>query len=255
MKVELPLGEVVDKVTILLIKEQHIKDPAKLSNVARELATLREAWAEAGHPALEGLADWRGLRDINQRLWNVEDDIRDCERDGDFGDTFVRLARSVYHLNDQRAAHKRAINIALGSRLLEEKSYRDYKDAGGKPARTAPPSRGGGHPPAANPPDTAAHHVAGLSLPTTDDRPRRRRTTRGLSCLEDQLVFWPTAPTVTHGWLFLEGTAGSPVPARAAQRARHSYAPRSVAKHGRRRAAVAQRMRATHQIRQPRKAR
>ena len=147
MKVELPLGEVVDKVTILLIKEQHIKDPAKLSNVARELATLREAWAEAGHPALEGLADWRGLRDINQRLWNVEDDIRDCERDGDFGDTFVRLARSVYHLNDQRAAHKRAINIALGSRLLEEKSYRDYKDAGGKPARTAPPSRGGGHPP------------------------------------------------------------------------------------------------------------
>jgi len=126
MKVELPLGEVVDKITILLIKADKIADTAKLTNIHRELDTLREAWTEAGHPSLESLDDWAGLREVNQNLWNVEDDLRDCERDGDFGPRFVELARSVYHINDRRAALKRSINVALGSRLVEEKSYAAY---------------------------------------------------------------------------------------------------------------------------------
>lgn len=126
MKVELPLGDVVDKITILLIKEEQIKDSAKLENIRSELATLRAAWTDAGHPPLESLADWQELRDVNQSLWNVEDDLRDLERDRDFGDRFVQLARSVYKINDRRAALKRSINVALGSRLVEEKSYAAY---------------------------------------------------------------------------------------------------------------------------------
>ncbi len=130
MKVEVSLGEVVDKITILMIKSERIIDPGKVANVRTELSTLRAAWAEAGHPSLEALENWDGLCGVNQRLWDVEDDIRDCERQGDFGDEFVRLARSVYRLNDLRAAHKKAINVALGSRLVEEKSYQDYGGGG-----------------------------------------------------------------------------------------------------------------------------
>jgi len=126
MKVELPLGDVVDKITILLIKTVKITDPSKLQNIQTELETLRAAWTEAGHTALEDLSDWDGLREVNGQLWDVEDDLRDLERDKDFGPRFVELARSVYKLNDRRAALKRSINVALGSRLVEEKSYAAY---------------------------------------------------------------------------------------------------------------------------------
>lgn len=126
MKVELPLGDVVDKITILLIKTVKITDPSKLQNIQTELDTLRAAWTEAGHTALEDLSDWDGLREVNGQLWDVEDDLRDLERDKDFGPRFVELARSVYKLNDRRAALKRSINVALGSRLVEEKSYAAY---------------------------------------------------------------------------------------------------------------------------------
>lgn len=126
MKVELPLGDVVDKITILLIKTVKITDPSKLQNIQTELDTLRAAWTEAGHTALEDLTDWDGLREVNGQLWDVEDDLRDLERDKDFGPRFVELARSVYKLNDRRAALKRSINVALGSRLVEEKSYAAY---------------------------------------------------------------------------------------------------------------------------------
>lgn len=126
MKVELPLGDVVDKITILLIKQVKITDPSKLHNIQTELDTLRAAWTAAGHPALESLADWDGLREVNGQLWDVEDDLRDLERDKDFGPGFVAHARSVYKLNDRRAALKRSINVALGSRLVEEKSYAAY---------------------------------------------------------------------------------------------------------------------------------
>ena len=126
MKVELPLGDVVDKITILLIKTAKISDAAKLKNIHTELDTLRAAWSDAGHTPLEQLADWEALREVNGKLWDVEDDLRDLERDKDFGSRFVELARSVYMLNDRRAALKRSINVALGSKLVEEKSYAAY---------------------------------------------------------------------------------------------------------------------------------
>jgi hypothetical protein len=110
----------------LLIKVIKIGDPEKLGNIRTELKTLRQAWSDAGHPELEALKDWAGLREVNQTLWDVEDDLRDCERSDDFGPRFVELARRVYHLNDRRAALKRSINVALGSRLVEEKSYAAY---------------------------------------------------------------------------------------------------------------------------------
>lgn len=127
MKVQLPLGDVVDKVTILLLKRAHMADAAKQTNVSRELEVLRAAWAAEGFEPMSSLAAWDGLRAVNAKLWQVEDELREHEANRDFGDNFVALARSVYKLNDQRAALKRAINDALGSELVEEKSYKDYQ--------------------------------------------------------------------------------------------------------------------------------
>ena len=119
-------GELIDKITILEIKRERIADGAARENVARELAELcavTEAGLAPGAP-LQALRD--ALRDINTRLWEIEDDIRDCERRQDFGETFIRLARAVYHSNDERARLKRAINAVTGSALVEEKSYEAY---------------------------------------------------------------------------------------------------------------------------------
>ena len=119
-------GEVIDKLTILEIKRERIADAAARENVARELAQLA-AVCEAGLAMTAPLLALReALRDINTRLWEIEDDIRDCERRQDFGEAFVRLARAVYHSNDERARLKRAINAATGSALVEEKSYEAY---------------------------------------------------------------------------------------------------------------------------------
>ncbi|MEO1226136.1 MAG: DUF6165 family protein [Pseudomonadota bacterium] len=119
-------GELLDKITILEIKAERITDPAKTANVARELAALRATRDEAGVD-LTPLASVIGaLRDVNEALWQIEDDIRDCERQGDFGARFVALARDVYRTNDKRAALKRQANEALGSELVEEKSYAAY---------------------------------------------------------------------------------------------------------------------------------
>lgn len=126
MKVEVSHGEVVDKVSILLLKERHIDAPDKLDNIRAELVALRQAWSEEGLPPMDSLPAWAGLREVNASLWDVEDDLRDCERRHEFGDRFVALARSVYKLNDRRAALKREINLSLGSRLVEEKSYARY---------------------------------------------------------------------------------------------------------------------------------
>jgi len=119
-------GEVVDRLTILEIKSQRIKDAAKRANVHVELASL----AKAAKGAIPDTDEMRGLRAelkaINEKLWVIEDDIRDCERQGDFGAAFVALARSVYRTNDQRAGLKRRINEALGSDLIDEKSYAPY---------------------------------------------------------------------------------------------------------------------------------
>ena len=123
--IEAPIatGELIDKITILQIKSERITDAAKLANVAVELALLnqRRAAALAADAAVAALET--RLKSVNERLWELEDEIRECERRQDFGPGFVAAARSIYHTNDQRAALKRELNLATGSSLIEEKSY------------------------------------------------------------------------------------------------------------------------------------
>ncbi len=119
-------GELLDKIAILEIKAERIADPAKTANVAKELAALRATRDEAGVDLTPLGAVIGALREVNEALWQIEDDIRDCERQGDFGARFVALARDVYRTNDKRAALKRQVNEALGSELVEEKSYAAY---------------------------------------------------------------------------------------------------------------------------------
>ena len=124
--VEIAPGELVDKITILEIKSERIDNKEKLANVGVELDTLVSA-RDAAIPASSELAEMAGrLKAINEKLWEIEDDIRDCERDKDFGSRFVELARAVYRTNDERAGVKREINELLGSHLVEEKSYSEY---------------------------------------------------------------------------------------------------------------------------------
>ncbi len=125
LRVPVPIGDVVDKMTILRIKREHMRDAGKRENVRRELDLLEEVVRSAlsgTDPRLDDLANELGH--VNQALWTIEDEIRDCERRRDFGPGFVALARSVYITNDRRAALKREINLASGSPLLEEKEYR-----------------------------------------------------------------------------------------------------------------------------------
>jgi Family of unknown function (DUF6165) len=123
MLAHISLGEAADKITILSIKSERIEDAAKLANVRRELALLSDAFFAqvARTPQFDAL--FAGLKAVNETLWQIEDDIRDCEARADFGAAFVRLARAVYKTNDERAALKRAIDDLLGSELKEEKSY------------------------------------------------------------------------------------------------------------------------------------
>ena len=126
LEVEVSAGELVDKITILEIKAERIADPDKLANVHRELRSLTATRREA-LPSSEELDELTAeLRRVNERLWEIEDDIRDCERKRDFGERFIELARAVYRTNDRRAAAKRSINELLGSELVEEKDYADY---------------------------------------------------------------------------------------------------------------------------------
>jgi hypothetical protein len=122
------VGEVVDKITILDIKLDKMTDPTRLANVARERAALQAAWEDSGlaWPAPEADA----LARVNRSLWQTEDDLRRLEAAQDFGAEFVVLARAVYVTNDERARIKRRINEALGSDLVEEKSYVDYARPG-----------------------------------------------------------------------------------------------------------------------------
>jgi len=119
-------GELIDKTTILQIKAERLTDPAKLRNVTAELEALRAAHERAVSPSPGLAALTAELRAVNEALWQIEDDIRLCERQQDFGPRFVELARSVYRTNDRRAELKRRINELLGSRLIEEKSYATY---------------------------------------------------------------------------------------------------------------------------------
>jgi hypothetical protein len=119
-------GELIDKITILEIKSERIQDMAKLHNVRVELATLQSARARAMTVSAELARLTAELKAVNLALWDIEDEIRLCERDKDFGPRFIELARSVYRQNDRRAAVKRQINLLLGSHLIEEKAYAPY---------------------------------------------------------------------------------------------------------------------------------
>lgn len=121
-------GELVDKLTILRLKAEKIRDPNKLANVLHERAVL-QAIADTALPASDALAAlWERLYAINADLWAIEDDIRAFEDRADFGTGFIALARAIYVTNDERAAVKKKINVLLGSALVEEKSYYAPKD-------------------------------------------------------------------------------------------------------------------------------
>lgn len=119
-------GELIDKITILRIKSERISDEAKLANVRIELDVLNKTRAEAVEESAKLTELDAALQAVNEELWEIEDDIRDCERNDDFSDTFIQLARAVYVTNDKRAALKKEINLLLGSDIVEEKSYAEY---------------------------------------------------------------------------------------------------------------------------------
>jgi len=130
MKIEVSNGEILDKYTILEIKLSKIKDAKKVANIQHEYNTLtsdvKNMYADVKDQShLKKLQN--DLLEVNKKLWKIEDDIRECERANDFGQTFIDLARAVYYVNDDRSDVKKEINIFTGSDLVEEKSYEDYK--------------------------------------------------------------------------------------------------------------------------------
>ncbi|GAB2810631.1 DUF6165 family protein [Dyella kyungheensis] len=127
IQVPVSYGELIDKITILEIKSRQITDAAKVANVRTELDLLNATWAN--HPASKtDIADERArLLTVNESLWDIEDRIRLKEKAQAFDAEFIELARAVYFENDVRAAVKREINLKLGSQLVEEKSYQDYR--------------------------------------------------------------------------------------------------------------------------------
>jgi len=126
LMIEVGAGELIDKITILKIKADRMTDVAKLKNVKHELDILSSARREhlAQSIDLDRLED--ALRQVNEDLWVIEDDIRACEAARDFGPKFIELARSVYIQNDKRAAIKKSINELCGSSIVEEKSYTEF---------------------------------------------------------------------------------------------------------------------------------
>ena len=119
-------GELIDKITILEIKQTQIKLPTALTNINKELSYLNEI-VENSTGVAELISDLKQqLKDVNERLWQVEDDIRDKELKQDFGSGFIELARRVYRLNDERAKLKKSTNQVLNSELVEEKSYKNF---------------------------------------------------------------------------------------------------------------------------------
>lgn len=127
IQVPVSFGELLDKIAILQIKSERMSDAAKLVNVRNELSALELTWMAhpaAGHNIVELRAQ---LKAVNERLWVIEDDIRIKEKAQEFDAEFIKLARSVYFENDDRARIKKDINLALGSSYVEEKSYQDYR--------------------------------------------------------------------------------------------------------------------------------
>jgi hypothetical protein len=122
MNIEISIGEALDKLSILGIKMEKIKDEAKLENVSKEYYMILDLVEE------DMLQDdlYDKLKFVNRRLWEIEDEIRVCEKHGDFNLNFIRLARAVYHRNDERADIKKQINLKYNSNLIEEKHYQAY---------------------------------------------------------------------------------------------------------------------------------
>ena len=121
-------GEFLDKLTILEIKNERITDKDKLKNIQNELAIVTQLWQNCPASKIDITAELAALKAVNEKLWGIEDAIRDNERQQNFDQSFIDLARSVYFENDDRANIKREINLKLGSDLIEEKSYSDYKN-------------------------------------------------------------------------------------------------------------------------------
>ena len=126
IKVVLSVGELIDKITILQLKMKFIKNKEQLNNVKNELRTLKPLLKENNleTPKINKL--FTELYEVNLKLWKIEDKIREKERQSDFSDEFISLARSVYYTNDKRADIKKKINFISGSELIEEKSYAKY---------------------------------------------------------------------------------------------------------------------------------
>ncbi len=126
IKIELSVGELLDKITILQIKTERIDDASKLVNVNKELKVLLSLWADSPYSQHNLDTETIELKTINEELWEIEDKLRDKEREQVFDQGFIDLARAVYFTNDNRADIKRKINSKTGSELIEEKSYSDY---------------------------------------------------------------------------------------------------------------------------------
>ena len=126
IQVPISPGELLDKITILRIKAARMSDPAKVANVKHDLGMLEKTWKDSGAAAVNlGTAEAE-LTQVNEKLWVIEDEIRDEERARRFTEKFIELARAVYFTNDERAAIKKRVNLLLGSTIVEEKSYKQY---------------------------------------------------------------------------------------------------------------------------------
>jgi hypothetical protein len=130
MKIEVSNGEILDKHTILKIKLEKITDPIKVANLNKEWMVLTPIVQEIVGLCSNDLIHlaYQDMLEVNRRLWQIEDEIRECERNNDFGDEFIKLARAVYWTNDDRNLVKKKIDALTGSNLTEEKSYADYKN-------------------------------------------------------------------------------------------------------------------------------
>ena len=124
--VPLSPGELLDKITILRIKAARMADATKVRNVRLELSLLENTWRDSGCASFDVSSDERALQTVNEKLWVVEDLIREKEAARAFDTEFIELARTVYIANDERAAIKKRVNLQLGSRIVEEKSYKSY---------------------------------------------------------------------------------------------------------------------------------
>ena len=127
LHVPVSFGELIDKITILEIKAERIGDPVKLANVTNELNLLAATWTGHAWSRIDIAGERGRLKAVNEALWDIEDRIRMKEKVQAFDAEFIELARAVYFQNDERAAVKREINLRVGSTLVEEKSYQDYR--------------------------------------------------------------------------------------------------------------------------------